>query len=798
MSTAPTTLRAALTLAAGLALVLGCGDAARAPSADVELLVDRVHDLVTLLPEAELEGRNAYRGSRVATVQEADLRDRIMPLRLFSSSSLRYPELVVRGDAELNLRVGRYAALDDTAAPVRLRIEAVRAAGEAGDELSLTLLDEIRDPAALDAEGLTPGLALGLPSAAPETLNRWSIRFACELVEGPEQGWLALFNPTVRSAGRPVASGEWPLERERFLADLVGTLDAAEVLAEPFARALRRGSLDPAVGYAGAGGRRPTLILPAPSRVAWELPLPAEAAQLRFSYGVDDALGWSQGGDGMAFAVEIDGERVWSTELLAPQLQRDRGWKAAQLPLATSGQPRTIRLELITEPLGDAQHDVGGFADARVVTLASIPRLLDANAPTVVMVVIDTLRADHVTEALMPRMSAFAEAGVRYTAARSSSSWTWPATASLLTGLPPTAHHVRDAESSYLDDGLATVAEAFADAGYTTAGFVANPIVGASDNFDQGFETWLHLPNARGGSLNLGLRNWLENTDGLARFIYFHAFDPHAPYLSPGDTAAAAEAERDKQILKTWAETSQDLDAIEQSQFADSWVAAQRARYAREVSDTDAVFDELIETLRAHVTGELIVAFTNDHGEEFRDHGQLSHGPHLYDETVAAPLWVVVEGASAPAPALIDEVVETRGLASTLLQLAGLTPLDGPLQQSLPLTPQQARPRPAFSQTFLGVEPGQPKRVEKRAVVYAGHKLIHTPASGRLELFDLSADPLEQHDLSAEQPDRAQLLRRKLDDWIAATTATRGERNESDPEAAERLRQIGYMGDNKD
>lgn len=780
----------ALAILTAATLCLGaCGADTTPPAKPARFAPELVHDLVALLPEAEALGSSIYRVQRQAMQPEADPRSLPPALRLRVDAELRFLDLRTERAPRLSFRPGLLTAQD--AAPkgaVRLRVHGTRRAAAADAVSEHLLFDDVVDPADFDAQQLGEPLELALPG---EGVAFWTLHFSSPSDGSRDPGgtWLGLFGPRLESTWNGESHAR-PVRLETLHLDLLDALQSASSLREAQPDDIARTTLDAAEGVAGVGGRRACLRLPAPARVAWEIELPAES-ELVFDFGLDTQTGWQLPGDGTTFAVEVNGERVWSTFLNAHNLRRDRGWKPARIALDAWAGER-VELALLSESGDDAANDIAAFADARVISAEQVPRLALDAAPSVVLVCVDTLRADHVTPELLPRTSAFADEGLRYTGARSSSSWTWPATASLLTGLPPTTHRVVGAHSSHLADGMLTLAERFAEAGYSTGAFVGNPIVGTADNFDQGFEAYVHLPNARGALLNESVRNWLRNTQGSARFLYLHYYDPHAPYLPLGDFAAVEAAAADKQLLADLWERSQagDVDMA----LAETWASNQAARYASEMVDVDTNVSALLAMLEAELGDDWVLALTSDHGEEFLDHGQVSHGPQLFDETLAAPLLLVGRGALRQPPAVIHDVLETRALPNTLLELAGLPLLPGD-QRRLPLRPKAQRPEPAFAQTLHGIEPGVQERVEKRAVLHAGAKLIHTPSTERVELYDLLADPGELHDLAAEHPERVALLRRFLDDWLERTTVTRGARDLSDAAAVERLRELGYLGE---
>jgi arylsulfatase A-like enzyme len=522
----------------------------------------------------------------------------------------------------------------------------------------------------------------------------------------------------------------------------------------------------------------------------------------------------------MRFAVEIDGEQVWTRTLHAPNVEKDRGWKAERIDLAR-WEGQSIQLELITEPLDSSAHDVGGWSNVLLQRRDRIRRLTTSEAPTVLLVLVDTLRADRLgvygnTSGLSPNLDAMARRGLFFSQAQAASSWTWPSTASVLTGVPPNVHGVQDSEHSYLVDAHLTLPELFARAGYTTAGFSSNLLIGRADNFQQGFETFVHTPYASARAMNDRVAAWLDNTEGLARFAYVHYFDPHTPYLPPpGWMLPLPDGIRPESEIAPLAAQQLAADGEPDPALVDEYRTLLMTQYDSEVRYFDHAFGELLEALEQRgVLDNCIIAFTSDHGEEFYEHEFFSHGGHLYEETLGVPLWITSYGSPAAAPearlspGTISYPVSNQDLLVTLCTLASLPLPESPLPAALrgraltapagddtgSATPGE---RPVFAQTWHGHEAGVAGFTEKLSVTTGPYKLIHTPASKRSELFNRSTDGAETVDLVADPMARDVLeqLQRTLRAWSHLTeTAAQGIRVEENNESLELLRQMGYVG----
>jgi hypothetical protein len=260
----------------------------------------------------------------------------------------------------------------------------------------------------------------------------------------------------------------------------------------------------------------------------------------------------------------------------------------------------------------------------------------------ILLVVIDTLRADAVTAETMPELLASFEQGTLYARAYSAATWTLPSMAALLTGKPPTALALPDGTLIALGAGEATLAGDLAARGFHTVGISANYTVNHDNGFSSGFEVFLapavldhgDWPDAE-WVLDRARRalEWFPDRD---LFLYLHLMDPHDPYVdraTGGSVAAPATG------------TPADHDAV----------ARMRAAYASEARHVSTL---LAAFLREAGPFERVVV-TADHGEEFLEHGGFRHGPTVYPEVSRVPL--LVRGAGVPAGA-VDAPVSLTSL----------------------------------------------------------------------------------------------------------------------------------------
>jgi hypothetical protein len=255
----------------------------------------------------------------------------------------------------------------------------------------------------------------------------------------------------------------------------------------------------------------------------------------------------------------------------------------------------------------------------------------------VLLVVIDTLRADAVTPETMPELVAAFAGGARFTHAYSTATWTLPAVASIFTGRSPTALALPDGALVALAPDEPTIASDLAAAGFHTVGISANYTVHHENGYSAGFELFLVPAVLEHGDwpdapwvldrARQALR-WFPDRD---LFLYLHLMDTHDPY-------------RDQ-------ETGESLQAPSTGASADAAARVERLRRAYR-SEAHRVSVLLADFLRDAGPFERAVV-TADHGEEFLEHGGWKHGPTVYPEVSRVPLLVRgmgVEEAEVEAP----------------------------------------------------------------------------------------------------------------------------------------------------
>ncbi|HTF33985.1 MAG TPA: sulfatase [Myxococcota bacterium] len=474
--------------------------------------------------------------------------------------------------------------------------------------------------------------------------------------------------------------------------------------------------------------------------------------------------------------------------------------------------------------------------------------------PNLLLVVLDTVRADRLTPYGAPRdttpcLSRLAREGTLFLNAISPAPWSLPSHASILTGQFPSVHRAT-IEHLYLENSIPTLAERLRDRGYDTVGISANAFVGPSFGLQRGFEDLADvddfatssqdplrrhlifgallgllrdpepLPD-KGGGLEIRLaHHWLDRHARTATrerpfFLFVNFMEAHLPYgpdagprarLAPGPVRPSIAPLVTENF--SYATVFQLIGPVRTLQPEDYQQLSDI--YDASVATDDARLDELIQDLdRRGLLDNTVVIVTSDHGENLGDHGGLlAHVFSVHQTLVHVPL-IVRHPASFPAGLRYPGLVSTVSIFATLLEEAGAKPASGWEPAVPPLPRTMAAPPLSFAVSEYGLPveelgelvwavPGTdvaPFAVRQRAIQDGSHKLI-VRSDGTEVLYDLEKDPDEQAPLSGAEGAAAP-LRGALGTWLAslprAVDLQTGNHVEADPKTLRSLRALGYV-----
>jgi arylsulfatase A-like enzyme len=421
------------------------------------------------------------------------------------------------------------------------------------------------------------------------------------------------------------------------------------------------------------------------------------------------------------------------------------------------------------------------------------------NRPNVILISVDTLRADHLEiygygNQTAPNVATLAAAGQVFTNACSQAPWTIPSMASIHTGLYPHQHGAISYNGS-IPEQVTTLAELLKNSNYATIGVVAHAFVSRSHGFAQGFDVFdqslakaAGLNSVTSSALTSIAIRYLRRFATQNFFLWLHYFDPHYSYVRH---AEFGYADQYSGVL------SPVLNAEHLNQVKDRLSVGDRQYllnvYDEEISFTDAAIGGLLREIQdLGLKDHTVIVFTADHGEEFLERNDIGHGKKLYQELIHVPL--VIAGGTAIPPHRFDEYVETRWIGRTILNLCGGQNVPFPGRDILaPLKSVKNRGRVAiFSEGSYAW--GSDQRGE--AVVSEGWKLIHNTDNDSYELYNLGEDPQEMRNVFAfggEEQQKIELyLTRELRNFEGGATV-RNQPAVLGEEELQRLRSLGYI-----
>jgi len=527
---------------------------------------------------------------------------------------------------------------------------------------------------------------------------------------------------------------------------------------------------------------RDAFLMPAPSRLALPLRLPAAESRprLRFLYGMLPEAA-AVGADGAVLQVHFEDEDGARTALGAVEVELGRGggaWQHAQFDL-TPVAGRSGRLVF-------ASFDApGGVPDARDAVLLATPRIEPAgDAPrafNVLLIGVDTVRADRMSafgygRPTTPNLAALADAGVRFPRARSQAPWTLPSFSSILTSLYPSVHGAGRGghdEWTPIDPGTTSIAEVLAPVGYETVGLVANGLISPQYGLDQGFESYRSAWSMESAEADsAAVATFVDGHRDTPWLMFWHIMDPHLPYSTSreqrdqftepgydGQFSRGRGGQVPFQVLdprpgRRWFAHEGPPPAPAMSAADARYVSDY---YDAELAEMDAGVGRVLDALRASGQWErTIVAFIADHGEGLGDHGHYHHGYTLFEDQVHVPMLLRVPGQDEGR--VVARPVAAIDLAPTILGALGMAP-----PEFFQGVDRLAAAAPVGGAYFIEY-PSYDSSAQK-AWIEGDFKYLQDPVFHTEALYHLGEDPREQRDVAAAHPGVVARARAALDEF---------------------------------
>jgi tetratricopeptide (TPR) repeat protein len=394
---------------------------------------------------------------------------------------------------------------------------------------------------------------------------------------------------------------------------------------------------------------------------------------------------------------------------------------------------------------------------------------------SVVMVTLDTTRADRLgcygsTAGLTPFLDSLAEHGIVFENAQSVAPVTLPSHTSMMTGLYPIKHEVRNNGMFVLGDGIETLAEVFSANGYATGAFISAQVLVSRYGLDQGFDVYdddlsqsrrigQSVVASRRGNVTLeAAKKWLATVPrDKPAFLWLHLYDPHAPYDPPGPFRTRFPHDP----------------------------------YGGEIAFADSLVADLVATLdQSGRLDDTVLTVLADHGEGLGEHGENTHGLLLHQATIHVP-WILTTPATDE-PIRVVTPVSTTDLSPLLTALVGLrTPNQDRSDGRLPFGAEGAAPheRALYFEAMLPMY--QYGWSELRGLRSGKWEL---QAGTRKELFDMEADPRQLTDMAEVEPLELENASRLLDEFVEADQHLNTEAAlDLPPAEREALEALGYI-----
>jgi arylsulfatase A-like enzyme len=464
-----------------------------------------------------------------------------------------------------------------------------------------------------------------------------------------------------------------------------------------------------------------------------------------------------------------------------------------------------------------------------------------AGAPHVLLVVLDTVRADHLSlqgyeRRTSPRLEDFAREATVFTRAIAAGDMTLSTHASLFTGVYSREHgaHHPDPERSSpgapapLAERFDTLAERLQGAGYRTFGVVANHgYLGPFFRLNQGFDYWdsraavawtpakyflrsalLGAVDDRRASPDEGHRAFRTadeiddevfallrrlGTSPAPIFLFVNYMDAHFPYVPPPPYDTMFPGRDPSLSVEALDRRRRDV-VVRGGTITEAERRHLLSQYDGGIAYVDACFGKLMDCLRSDGRwNDWLVVVTSDHGEAFGERNLMDHGMSVYQDQVFVPLVIKAPAASPAAPgSVVDTPVGSVDVFATILTTVGLAVPPETAGRSL-LAPVE--PRAVFAEHFPFERLARHDSgyaYAELAIVEDSRKLIRS-SRGKRELYDLAEDPGELVNVAGSDSVAAGRLDAELSRWLESTVPAAVDTVSLDDDAAERLRALGYV-----
>ena len=464
----------------------------------------------------------------------------------------------------------------------------------------------------------------------------------------------------------------------------------------------------------------------------------------------------------------------------------------------------------------------------------------DFSKPNVLLLTLDTVRADHVSlygykRNTTPYLSDLARAATVFAHATAAGDMTITSHAAILTGTYASwngarPHQTASGSGVPISDKYPTLAEILSAQGYSTAAVVANSgFLTREWGFDRGFQffdargavrmmpprkeyllrygarqvlhhvidtTEFDMMFLRAGEINREAYRFLDRARGSGHpfFLFLNYMDAHSPYAPPAQFDELYPSERDLSIPDARYGLLFDQLVEGRGQMSQEEREHYVSQYDGGIAYMDAEIGKLIAGLKQRgLYDNTLLIIVSDHGEAFGERNLVGHGLSVNEDQVYVPM--IVKYPRSDQRQWVEERVGHTDILPTVMEVTGIAP--PPFLQGFSLRKGTGNAnRKLISESFPGsglTSLNAKFNRTERAIYSENFKYIDSTA-GKHELYDISADPREIHNLCSIESGRCSGMQRDLEEWENAAPKTVTHGKALDPQTLERLRSLGYVG----
>jgi len=473
--------------------------------------------------------------------------------------------------------------------------------------------------------------------------------------------------------------------------------------------------------------------------------------------------------------------------------------------------------------------------------------------PNILLIIMDDVRQDHFScygykRKTTPFIDSLADESIIFDNAYTTGPWSPPSHASIFSGLYPSEHGVQHGHL-WLDIEIPTLAEKLTDVGYETISLSNNAFVGPETGLDRGFsrfdEIWKRYHLGEAGFSRAGWRrtlrgfrrffainnkgaeftnevliNWLQNERDTDKpfFVFINYLDTHPICNSPRSFMKMFPEVRYSyfrmfKLIRAW--TNKAAFASGKIKFSEKMWEFHKWLYDVAILYLDSKIRELYEVMKEiKILDDTIIIITGDHGENFGEHGLITHESSIYEESLRVPL--IVRYPRLPSDLRIDNPVQLMDLYYLILSQAGIKSLEsgreGRFLDMEKVINGEKSVRPVFVE--YARPPGLVEKLEKmcpgynysrfdrgyQTIIVHPYKYIKS-SKGDEELYNLSKDPKELDNLVMKDTENLERMRKRFDDFAsklvrkgqAEEPQDKGLTKEEEDEIKSRLKEMGYI-----